>query len=75
MRSFKKAFCLIGGKKTQRKVVFSGGNYFSPTYNLTQLELTQTKNVSLTEGGFVNGSVISTKYRPSPIPSIGLEIR
>ena len=27
-----------------------------------------------TEGGFVNGSVISTKYRPSPIPSGGLEI-
>ena len=27
-----------------------------------------------TEGGFVNGLVISTKYRPSPIPSVGLEI-
>ena len=27
-----------------------------------------------TEGGFVNGSVISTKYRPWPIPSGGLEI-
>ena len=27
-----------------------------------------------TEGGFVNGSVISTKYRPSPITSGGLEI-
>ena len=27
-----------------------------------------------TKGGFVNSSVISTKYRPSPIPSGGLEI-
>ena len=27
-----------------------------------------------TEGGFVNGSVISTKYRPLPIPLGGLEI-
>ena len=27
-----------------------------------------------TEGGFVNGSVISTKYRPSLIPCSGLEI-
>ena len=27
-----------------------------------------------TKGGFVNGSVISTKYRPSPVPSGGLEI-
>ena len=27
-----------------------------------------------TEGGFVNGSVISTKYCPSLIPSGGLEI-
>ena len=27
-----------------------------------------------TEGGFVNGSVISTKYCPSPIPSGGLKI-
>ena len=27
-----------------------------------------------TEGGFVNGSVISTKCRPSPIPFGGLEI-
>ena len=27
-----------------------------------------------TEGGFVNSSVISTKYRPSPVPSGGLEI-
>ena len=27
-----------------------------------------------TGGGFVNGSVISTKYRPSPIPSGGLGI-
>ena len=26
-----------------------------------------------TEGGFVNGSVISTKYRPLPITSGGLE--
>ena len=26
------------------------------------------------EGGFVNDSVISSKYRPSPIPSSGLEI-
>ena len=26
------------------------------------------------QGGFVNGSVISTKYRPSSIPSGGLEI-
>ena len=27
-----------------------------------------------TEGGFINGSVISTKYRPSSIPSGTLEI-
>ena len=27
-----------------------------------------------TEGGFVNGSVISTKYRPSPIRFGGLEV-
>ena len=27
-----------------------------------------------TEGGFVNGSVISTEYLPSPIPSGGVEI-
>ena len=27
-----------------------------------------------TEVGFVNGLVISIKYRPSPIPSVGLEI-
>ena len=27
-----------------------------------------------TEGGFVNGSVIATKYCLSPIPSGGLEI-
>ena len=27
-----------------------------------------------TEGDFVNGSVISTKYRPSPVSSGGLEI-
>ena len=27
-----------------------------------------------TEGGSVTGTVISTKYRPSPIPSGGLEI-
>ena len=27
-----------------------------------------------TEGGFANGSVISTKHRPSPIPSDGMEI-
>ena len=27
-----------------------------------------------TEGGLINGSVISTKYRPSHIPSGGLEI-
>ena len=26
------------------------------------------------EDGFINGSVISTKYRPSPFPSGGLEI-
>ena len=27
-----------------------------------------------TEGGFVNGSVISTKHRPSPLPSDGMKI-
>ena len=50
-------------KPVKSDQLFSGDQYSSPTNNFIK-----------TVGGFVNGSVISTKYRPSPAPSGGLEI-